>query len=64
MRKCVGAVAIGYAAFALAVGVGIPMWTDWPSWKVPADALDIGALTALAVLLLTTPDKPKDKSDD
>ena len=64
MRKVLGALAIGYVAFALAVGVGIPVWADSPSWQVPADACDIGTLTALAVLLLTTPRKPKDTSHD
>jgi hypothetical protein len=48
----------GYAAFALAVGAGVPVWVDWPSWAIPADATDIGVLVALAALALTERTKP------
>lgn len=53
------AISAGYAAFALAVGVGIPIWLDWPTMAVPADATDIGVLVAFAVWhWRTTPTKP------
>jgi len=42
------ALMLGWAAFSLAVGAGIPIWRDWPSREVPADAADIGALVAIA----------------
>ena len=41
-----------YAAYALAVGIGIPRWIDWPTWQVPADAADIAMLVGLAVYRL------------
>lgn len=44
------AIMLGYAAFALARGVGIPAWVDWPTDAVPADATDIGVLVGLAAL--------------
>jgi drug/metabolite transporter (DMT)-like permease len=50
VAKIAAALCAGYAAFALAVGVGIPVWTDWPSWEVPADATDIGVLVFFGVL--------------
>ena len=57
VRRLLGAVAAGWAGFSLAVGVGIPVWVDWPSWEIPADATDIGALIAAATLWLTTGSK-------
>ena len=53
MRRHIGAAMAGYAAFALAVDAGVPVWVDWPSWVIPADATDIGVLVALAALALT-----------
>jgi hypothetical protein len=50
MHRLLAAVYTGYASFALAVGVGIPVWSKWPSWQMPADATDIGVLIGLSVL--------------
>lgn len=57
-----GAVLAGYAAFALSVGAGIPVWVDWPTWEVPADATDIGILVAAAAFWLS-PSNRKDRTD-
>lgn len=48
----IAAAALGYASYALAIGVGIPRWVDWRSREVPADAGDIGALVAFAIIML------------
>ena len=53
MRRLIGAAMAGYAAFALAVGAGVPVWVDWPSWAIPGDATDIGVLVTCAILALT-----------
>jgi hypothetical protein len=58
MRRHIGAAMAGYAAFALAVGAGVPVWADWPSWAIPGDATDIGALVFLAALALTERTNP------
>lgn len=55
--RLIAATFAGCAAFALAVGTGIPVWVDWPSWSVPADAADIGILTFASVHLLTKQQK-------
>lgn len=52
IRLLIAAAALGYASYALAIGVGIPRWVDWTSREVPADAGDIGALVAFAVIML------------
>lgn len=43
---------LGKAAYAMAIGVGIPRWVNWTSREVPADASDIGFLVFAAVVLL------------
>ena len=58
--RLIGAAFAGYSAFALAVGMGIPVWADWPSWSVPADAADIGILTFASDHLLTKRQKDTD----
>lgn len=48
-RRVITSLMLGYAAFAMARGIGIPAWQDWPTHDVPADASDIGVLVALAL---------------
>jgi hypothetical protein len=54
IAKIVAAAMIGHAAYALAIGVGIPRWVDWTSREVPADAGDIGMLVFFGVLILAS----------
>lgn len=54
MGKWLGAALAGYAAYSLAIGIGIPAWIDWPTRAVPADATDIGFLVAAAAIWLTS----------
>ena len=50
--RIVGALSAGYAAYGLAIGIGIPRWINSPTAQVPADATDIGVLVAIAALCL------------
>lgn len=47
MERITVTFAASLVAFAFARGVGIPIWIDWPTWDVPADATDIAFLVGL-----------------
>ncbi|GLI99101.1 hypothetical protein [Sphingobium sp. BS19] len=53
MRELIASIALGWAAYWLAIGVGITAWRDW----TPGDASDIGACVALGVWLLSAKTK-------
>jgi len=53
IARLIGCSFVGFAAYALARGVGIPHWVDWTSKDIPADAGDIGMLVAFGLFLLT-----------
>jgi hypothetical protein len=57
-RRYVAAAMLGWAAYGLAIGAGVPAWVDWPSEAAPADAADIAVLVGCAVLLLTRKGSP------
>jgi len=54
MGRITPALFLGWAAFAMARGVGIPAWIDWPTASVPADSTDIAVLVVLTVLCWPT----------
>lgn len=47
-RTFYGAMLLGFVAYWLALGMGIPAWRQWQ----PGDASDIGVFVFLAVLAL------------
>lgn len=53
-RVLVAAVLLGFAAFWLACGVGIPAWRAYE----PGDATDIGVSVGVAVMLLASRRRP------
>jgi hypothetical protein len=52
LKILIPALFLAYAAYALARGIGIPHWINWPTAKVPADSCDIAILVFVAVILL------------
>ena len=55
MKRLAVSTMLAWAAYALAIGIGIPHWIEWPTWQVPADACDIAILVfASSMLLLNT----------
>lgn len=52
MRLIVGSIFIGFAAYYLARGVGLPHWREGFSWSVVGDASDIGMAAGVGALLI------------
>lgn len=59
MARYLGAFCAGLAAFLLARGCGLPVWTDWPADWSYRDAADVGVLIFAAALLLTPKERPQ-----
>lgn len=56
--RIAASLALGWAAFGLARGAGIPAWQGWPTHQVPADAADIGVLVAIGTYARRPKEQP------
>lgn len=52
VKLVIGSIFIGFAAYYLARGVGIPHWREGFSWAVVGDASDIGFAAGMGVFLI------------